>query len=132
MNERENLPVAITAQNLAATTEKRESLVGRGLVALRNDALYRQAREIFDGKDGVKNWNVGRKKGNNREWNVAKNPAMYSAFKSFKQLANESFGKAYYPLAILYRDRNDIEDGHIHAGYYTRLAFDWCLANQAR
>lgn len=96
-----------------------------------NDSLYRQARDTFDGKYGIINWNVGSKKGNNRKWNEATNPTMYSAFKILQQLANENYGKAYYSLAILYRDRIDIEDGHIHAGHYTHLAFNWCMENQA-
>lgn len=96
-----------------------------------HDTLYQQARAVFDRKDGIRNWNVGSKKGAKRDWNVANNPAIYSAFKIFQQLSNENYCKAYYPLSILYSGRNDIENGHIHATHYTRLAFDWCLDNQS-
>lgn len=117
MDERENLPAKLAAQGLAASVEKRGSLVARGMAVLKkdNDALYRQARMVFD----------------RRDCNDASNPATPFAFKIFQRLADENYGKAYYPLSILYSGRNDIEDGDSHARHYTQLALDWCLANQA-
>ena len=116
MDERENLPAKMAAQGLAAYTGKRGSLVARGLAALRkdNDTLYRQARAVFDRKDG--------KIGN---WNTTDNPAISSAFKIFQQLADENYGKAYYPLSILYSGLKDTS----HLRHYTQLALEWCLAN---
>lgn len=121
MDERENLPAVITAQAVAMLTGQRGSLVGRGLAALRkdNDALYRQARAVFDRGDGVRNWNA------------AKNPAISAAFKIFQQLANENYGKAFYPLSILYGGNRDNEEGKNRARHFAQLAFDWCFANQA-
>lgn len=117
MDEYENLPAKFAAQGLSATTEKRGSLVARGMAVLRkdNDALYRQAREVFD----------------RRRWNeeVTRNPALYSAFKIFQRLADENYGKALFPLSIFYSDHKDIEDGD--ALDYKQMAFDWCFANQA-
>lgn len=120
MPERNNLPVARGVQAIAVSTEQRSSLIGRGLAALKldNAALYRQARAVFDRRDGIRNWGS------------ADNPAIFSAFKIFQRLADEDYGKAYYPLSILFSGRNDIEDGETQARHYTQLAFEWCLFNQ--
>ncbi|MFA5240981.1 MAG: tetratricopeptide repeat protein [Sulfuricella sp.] len=120
MTERENSPVVIAAQNLVVPTSQRGSLVGRGLAALLkdNDSLYRQARVVFDRLEGSRHWN-------------ANNPDLFAAFKIFQRLADENYGKAYYPLAILYSGRKDIEYGEGPARYYTQLAFEWCMTNQA-
>lgn len=121
MDERENLPAVIAAQAVAVLVEKSGSLVGRGLMALKkdNDVLYRQARAVFDRGNGIENWNS------------AKNPAIFSIFKILQQLANENYGKAYFPLFWLYKNRRDVEDGQNLAQHFVQLAFDWCFANQA-
>jgi|CXWL01.1.fsa_nt_gi TPR repeat protein len=121
MDERENLPIVLTTQAVTVLSKQSNSLVGRGLAVLRQDnaARYRQARAVFDRGDCTKNWNA------------ADNPTNFSAFKIFKKLADEDYGKAYYPLSIFYSGRNDIEDGNSHAQHYTKLALEWCVANQA-
>jgi len=121
MDERENLPAVIAAQAVAVLSEQRGSLVGRGLMALRkdNDALYRHARAVFDRGDGI------------RYWKVAENPAISSAFKIFQQLADENYGKSYYPLSILYGGKRDIEKDQDRAQYFAQLAFGWCFANRS-
>lgn len=121
MTERENLPAKLAAHDLATSTEERGSLVGRRLIALKkdNDALYRQARVVFDRIE------VNR-------WNAADNPAISSAFKIFQQLADQNYGKAYYPLSTLYSYKKpDIEEDQDRAQHFAQLAFDWCFANQA-
>ncbi|MDO9103094.1 MAG: tetratricopeptide repeat protein [Candidatus Nitrotoga sp.] len=126
MDEHENLPAVFAAQVVAVQSEKRVSLVGRGLVAVqnlknsKNDALYRQARVVFD-----------RRGCRSSSWNEVADPAIFSAFKIFQQLADQNYGKAYYPLSILYRGRNDVGDVQSKAQHYTQLALAWCLANQA-
>lgn len=131
MTERKNIPAVITAQAVAVLSEQRGSLVARGLAAvqeskkhelIRNsqDALYRQARTEFEFYRG-RYVDI---------WRENKDPALFSAFKIFQQLANESYGKAYYPLSILYGDKREIEEGKNRAQYFAQLAFDWCFANQ--
>ena len=84
------------------------------------DKLYRQAKMVVS-----RGFGIGR-------WNEKDNPAKSSAFKIFQQLANENYGKAYYPLSCLFREsQDDIEGAQDRAQYFTQLAFDWCLANQA-
>ena len=121
MTERKNLPAVIATQSVAVLTEQRGSLVARGMDALRkdNDALYRQARLVFDRRE-IKNG-----------WDAADNPAIFAAFKIFRQLADQDYGKAYYPLSYLYRRCQNIKDGEALAKHYTQMAFDWCFANQA-
>ena len=120
MDERENLPAKMAAQSLTVAAEKRSSLVVRGLMALRkdNDALYRQARDVFDLDDGTENWNV------------ADNPTIHIAFKILQRLADENYGKAYYPLSCLYSSKRDIEEGQYLAQHFAQLAFDWCFDNK--
>lgn len=120
MTERKNIPAVIAIQTVAVLSDQRGSLVGRGLAALRKDngALYRQTRLVFDRQAS---W-FGR--------GSAVDPAISSAFKIFQQLSNENFGKAFYPLSILYGDRRDVEEGKNHAQYFAQLAFEWCFANK--
>lgn len=124
MDSQENLPIKQAANSAVANIEGGGSLVGRGLAALKkdNDALYRQARLVFDRRTGW--YGIG-------SWNAADNPAISSAFKIFQQLANENYGKAYYPLSILYGSKHGIEEGQERAQHFAQLAFDWCFANQA-
>lgn len=116
MTERENLPAKLTTQGLVVTTEMRGSLVARGIAALRtdNDALYRQARAVFDRRGGVD-----------------ENPAIPIAFKIFQRLADENYGKAYFPLSSFYSDKLDIAEDQDRALHFARLAFDWCFDNKS-
>lgn len=131
LTERTQNPAPTAA--LAVPSEQRDSFVRRGLVALRSehDARYRLARWAFERKDGKINWNVAKNKGSKRDWNAADNPAIYSAFRILQQLADEHYGKAYYPLSVLYSGRTDAGDWQVLAAQYTRLALEWCLTNQA-
>lgn len=121
MIERENLPAVIATQAMTVLTEQRESLVGRGLVALKkdNDALYRQARVVFH------------RKNNTSSWNETDDPTLFSAFKTFQKLSAENFGKAYWPLSILYHEKRDIKGDQNPTQHYAQLAFDWCYENRA-
>jgi len=132
MTERENLPVVIVAQELAATTEKRGSLVARGMVAVlankrqmltrSNDALYRQAREVYNRltDDGLGAW-FGYKE---------REIPLTEAFNSFQQLATEGYGKAYFPLSTLYGGEQSVKGNIVQAECFRKLAFDWLYASQ--
>lgn len=124
MDEIENLPVKFVAHNIATTADKRSSLVGRGLAALRkdNDELYRQAREIYNRltDDGLGMWSGYKER---------KLP-LAEVFDLFQQLAAVSYGKAYFPLSALYSGWQSIEGDSAKAERYRKLAFDWLHANQ--
>lgn len=77
-----------------------------------NEAINRQARIVFDRRD------------ENRLGN--RNPAILSALKAFQHLANQNYGKAYYPLLKL-----SIEEDQYYPPNLSQKAFDWCFANQA-
>ena len=86
---------------------------------IHDDAFYQQSRIVFDRKNRRKNWIA------------ADNSALFSAFKIFQQLADQNYGKSYYPLSCLFRTgQDDIEDGHNYSQDYAQLAFDWCFTNQ--
>lgn len=80
---------------------------------------YRQARAIVDRGFGIE------------KWNEKNNPSMAIALQHFQQLANENYGKAYYPLSCLLREsQDDIEGAQEHVRHFAQLAFDWCYANR--
>lgn len=81
------------------------------------DELYRQARLVINRKIDY--------------WAEKDKPALFTAFKVFQQLAAENYGKAYYPLAVLYEGKRDIQEGQNRMLHFSQLAFDWCNANQA-
>lgn len=119
--------VDVNFGDVVASTVQRSGLVAQDLAAVQhskqpalprdNDTLYRQARDVFENS------------GKTRNGDVVDNPAIFSAFKTFQQLANENYGKAYYPLSILYNRYQRVKD-QTRANQYSQMAFDWCFANQ--
>jgi TPR repeat protein len=92
------------------------------------------------------------------DWCEKANPALFSAFKVFQQLASKSYGKAFYPLSVLCggqdistfleQDEARLRRHPIGTQYwgqqareiirrrpqfqsYAQLAFLWCIANQS-
>jgi TPR repeat protein len=151
MTERKNLPVVIAAQAVAVLSEQRSSLVARGLMALQEskksdlirnsqDERYRQARVVFNRGVEMGKWTwternspVSGSFGMGKcMWNAEDNPDYFSAFKAFQQLADENYGKAYYPLYRLYSaGQKNIQDDHNRNQHFAQLAFDWCFANRS-
>lgn len=130
MTERENLPAKMVAQELTAPTEKRGSLVARGMTAVLanhrrdlakdNGALYRQAREAYNRltNDGLDSWYEHREQ-------------EASLTDVFLRLANEGYGKAFFPLSVLYRGAPFVGiSDHQQADRFEQLAFDWLHANE--
>jgi len=132
MTERENLPVVIIAQELAATTEKRGSLVARGMAAVLSkiqlaltkdsDALYRQARGLYDhisnqGVEGVQGF---------IRFGFTESQMM----DAFHHLATAGYGKAYFPLCKLYGGMQSFKGDPEQAERFHKLAHDWLHANQ--
>ncbi len=139
MADRKILPAVIN-QKVAVQTEQRGSLVMRGLVAVQvnkglaltkdNDALYREARDVYNriAGEGI---DLG-------DWSTGELAELKKAFEAFYRLADEQYGKAYLPLSMIYyvyryyQWRND--DSHHEyeelAHHYVHLAFEWCANNQ--
>lgn len=128
MAEPKYLPVKASAQNLApAEAKPRESLVGRGLAAIRdggmlakqqeNDALYRKARRVYECHLPDYDW---------RQTEHARE--LQEAFEIFQRLAAEGYGRAYYPLSRFYKLLKS-EDLKQCADDYEQMAFKWCMEN---
>jgi|CXWL01.1.fsa_nt_gi TPR repeat protein len=140
------------AVNTTATTPS-TSLIGRGLSAIQRketgiartelDARYRQARDIYN---RITNYSYERrfncedmpKRG--KQFDVFDdNPLQHyfamlqqlaNGFAVFQQLADQGYGRAYFPLARMYEGGQGISQDLGKADYYCRLAYDWYLANQ--
>ncbi len=56
---------------------------------------------------------------------------LVEVFSVFQRLAKQGYGKAYAPLAQMYRGGQGIEKNLDKAFYYSVLAYEWCFANQA-
>jgi TPR repeat protein len=80
------------------------------------DERYRQARAIYNRKLDY--------------WREEEKPDLFSAFKIFQELANEKYGKSYYPLSRLYETNRDNEESQDRARHFAQLAFNWCYANR--
>lgn len=134
MTNREKLPAKTSKQNMAVSVSG--SLVERGLLAIQNatnqalkkdnEALYRQARDVYDliTDCGGTSWS-GERIG--REWVPIS--ALTEAFNTFQRLATEGYGKAYYPLSTLYGGEQSVKGDKNLAQHFSKLAFDWGLAN---
>lgn len=147
MSERDKYPSwsALYQDGIAAPGP--DSLIARGLSAFREsrrnalvlsgqEGRYRQARNMFDRQV----CNI-RKKG----WSEEERAVLYAAFKSLGRMAEEKYGKAYFPLAWFYNSGWRIlpastEGGRPDAGvplqdlgrteHYEQLAFEWCVRNR--
>lgn len=126
MPNQDNLPIKAAAQNVAAPTDKSGSLVGRGLMALRknNDALYRQARDVYD-----RLTDYGHMSWAGYPERIA---PLTEAFNTFRQLSANGYGKAYYPLSTFYFGEQGLEEDQTLAEQFHKLAYEWCFANQTQ
>jgi TPR repeat protein len=151
----DQFPVIRTASNTIATTDKKSStLLGRGLAAIQNqqlaiadqDKLYRRARDVYNritifGTESRFNTYTLSKRSPQIDIFEAyqlqqlqpyfdKLQQLEDVFAVFKQLADKDYGKAYFPLAIMYCGGQGISVNIEKYEYYSQLAFDWCFANQ--
>jgi hypothetical protein len=85
----------------------------------KQDERYRRARAIFDRETAFGNWQLG-------------NPALASALAAFRQLADEHYEQAYYPLSVLVRAGRRGQEDTAQAQQLAQLAFEWSLARQAQ
>lgn len=120
--------------------------------AKKYDDIYRQARLCFDvagaGREFDSTLLVV-------DWNETRDPLLASAFRDFTFLANEGYGKAYYPLSILHgcrdisvllsqdqarRERRPTDTKYwstqsqilfnTRSKEFAELAFKWCFSNK--
>jgi uncharacterized protein len=152
----EQLPVISSFHNLTPTKTKSTSLLGRGLLAILDqkkeiaiddqDKRYRQSRDIYNritdyGEESrfkvellptqeelLKEPLLPQLKQLQPFYNLMKQLA--GVFPVFQELANQGYGKAYFPLANMYRGGQGISVNIDKADYYSRMAFVWCFANQ--
>lgn len=151
----EQLPVISRAKNITTAKQSSATLQGRGLATMQSQKLaiadqekrYRQARDIYNRITDY---------GFERRFNSETLPKRYEQFdlfeenlllqlqpffdmlqqladvyKVFHQLAEKGYGKAYFPLALMYQGGQGISADIEKENYYSRLAFNWCFANQA-
>jgi TPR repeat protein len=83
----------------------------------RQDERYRRARAIFDRETAYGNWQLG-------------NPAIASALADFRQLADEQYALAYYPLSVLTRVGRRGQEDAAQARHLAQLAFEWSLTQE--
>jgi TPR repeat protein len=83
----------------------------------RQDERYRRARAVFDHETAFGNWQLS-------------NPAIAAALATFRQLADEHYEQAYYPLSVLVRAGRRGEADASQAKQLARLAFEWSLSQQ--
>ncbi|MFA6163354.1 MAG: hypothetical protein WC685_08000 [Methylobacter sp.] len=141
INMTEQLPVISTFHNVTTIEKKFTSLIGRGLSAIQRketglvrpelDVRYRQARDIYNSilDCFADEFDLG-------EIDLAQIglfeilQQLTDVFTVFQQLANASYGKAYFPLANMYWGEQGISRNIDKADYYSCMAFDWCNTNQ--
>jgi uncharacterized protein len=148
----EQLPTIRITQNAITTEKKPSTLLGRGLAAIQSQKLtvieqdkrYRQARSIYNritdyGFESRFNSEAMPKRSGQIDL-FEDNPLqpyfdmlkqLADIFIVFQQLADQGYGKAYFPLANMYEGGRGISQNIEKTMYYGSLAFDWCFANQS-
>jgi len=153
----DQLPIISGTHAVNATATASTSLIGRGLSAIQRketglarpelDTRYRQARDIYN---RITDYGWDRRfssdvKPNQRGQidlieviqSLQLQPffdmlqQLTDVFTVFRQLADQGYGKAYFPFSNMYWGGQGISKNIEKAGYYSHLAFDWCFANQA-
>ena len=149
----DQLPIISGTRAINATSTASTSLIGRGLSAIQRketgiarteqDTRYRQARDIYNritdyGWESRFNCEAMPKQAEQLDL-FEDNPLqpffamlrqLADAFTVFQQLADKGYGKAYFPLARMYWGGQGISENIEKVDYYSRMAFDWCFANQ--
>lgn len=150
----DNLPVLKANQDLALDKPASNSLLGRGLAAIQQkqiaiadqDERYRQARDVYDqitdyGRERRFDPDLLPKQGRQLDifeafetseiqpW-IDKTNQLAQVFRELKRLADEGYGKAFFPLALMYQGRQGVMQDAGNAKYYGKLAFNWCFENK--
>jgi TPR repeat protein len=149
----EQLPIITKSHAVNTTASPASSLLGRGLAAIQHketvvalsdlDSRYRQARDIYNRIADYGEESHFKVELLPSQEQLSKEPLLkqlqpfYNLMKQlddvfavFQELANQGYGKAYLPLSNMYRGGQGINEDIEKAHYYSRLAFNWCFANQ--
>lgn len=147
-------PIISGTRAINATTTVSTSLIGRGLSAIQHkeaglalpeqDARYRQARDIYDritdyGWEFQFEFDTIPEQGKqiDKFEYIQLQPfftllqQLADVFAIFQRLADQMYGKAFFPLAVMYWGGQGISRNFKKSDYYSYLAFDWCFANRA-
>lgn len=150
----EQLPVINTSHNVTATKGQSNSLLGRGLAAIQRketcvvlsdlDSRYRQARDIYNRITDYGDIDRFKVELLPTQEELLNEPLLKQlqpfydlmkqladVFAVFQELANQGYGKAYLPLSNMYWGGRGINENKDKAFDYSRLASNWCLANQS-
>ncbi|WP_019864991.1 tetratricopeptide repeat protein [Methylovulum miyakonense] len=148
----DQLPIIQTARHVTVADKKSTTLLGRGLAAIQSQKLaiveqdkrYRQARDIYNritdyGYTSRFDCQLMPKLSVQADlFEVNRLQPFYGmlqqladVYKVFQQLADEGYGKAYFPLACMFNGGQGISKDDEKHDYYSKLAFDWYFANQA-
>ncbi len=152
-NVTEKLPVINEFFNVSFSEKKSSSLIGRGLNTILNkdivlarcvlDKRYRLVRDTYNliTEDGLQSsfkieWLPIQSVQSDMFEDNQFQP-FYDKFKklndvyiALQQLADQGYGKAYFPLSIMYLGGQGISINIDMAKHYSRKAFEWCLANK--
>jgi len=134
----DQLPIISGTRAINATATASTSLIGRGLSAIQRketgialselDVRYRQARNIYN---RITSYGVEHYFYADEQFGSAELKQMADIFIVFKQLSDQGYGKAYFPIALMYWGGQGISKNIEKKAYYSCKAFDWCFANQA-
>ncbi|NOT11054.1 MAG: sel1 repeat family protein [Methylococcaceae bacterium] len=153
----DKLPIISGNRAVIITATSSTTLIGRGLNAIQRketgitktdlDTRYRQARDIYNRitdygrEDGFKIEAMPETSCQSdmfEDFQLQQLQPLFNRiqqlagiFAEFQQLADQGYGKAYFPLSFIYQGGQGTSKNSEKAGYYYRLAFDWCFANQA-
>lgn len=134
----DQLPIIRTNRAITVTSERSNTLIGRGLSAIQNknsnfviadldlNVRYRQARDIYDTITGCSQCSNY----DNTNWGIEKSEALKSCFITFQLLADQDYAKAYYPLSKMLDGDQSVNRDYEQSSKYARLAFNWCFENQ--
>jgi uncharacterized protein len=136
MTDQKIFPANTANRSITVSVAQRGSLVARGLAAIQsgtkleptkdNDELYRQARGVYE---LISDNNGGTWFGGQKALDTIQTKALSKAFATFQRLASEGYGKAYYPLSMLYGGKHSLNSDTSLAQHFAKQAVDWCLAN---
>ena len=149
----EQLPVTSLFHNVTTTKTKSTSLLGRGLVAILNqktglaiedqDKRYRQARDIYNRITDYGEESRFKVELLPTQEELLKEPLLkqlqpfYNLMKQlaevftvFQELANQGYGRAYFPMCLMYKGGQGIAKNIEKSERYGKFAFNWCFENQ--
>jgi TPR repeat protein len=119
----------VSNRNIATKNSPTASLLGRGLNNLKSkvdviaatdlEVTYREARDAYNHITALGYRN-----------NIEFIEQLAGISLIFHELADKDFGKAYYPLAIMYYYGEGISQNAEESDFYYKRAYEWCFAHK--